>query len=818
MNKRLLLLLVLGAALLDALASAPAPDSNDEQQLVQVLQSSASPAEKDAACARLKFIGTRRCVPALAALLTDEQLSHSARYALEPMPFPEAGAALLDALAKTKGLIRIGLINSLAARAEIRAVPVMVQLLRDPEVSTASASAGALGRIGGSESVNALRNCAHDSTGPVHSAAVDGLLRCANRMLASGERASALAIFEQLDAPGEPDHVQAGAFNGRVRASADAGLALVSRAIAGPSGPNQVAALQMVRDLSAAKATKELAGLLPRLDPPVQLALVEGLAQRGDPAALPAFTSLIANSSPDVQLAILQGLKRLGDASTVRVVLNFAASGNPEEQKASREALTELRRGDVVQALVAQLETATPQVQAEAARALGARDDKAAVPKLLELAQRGPDSARRAALRALSELVVNSQLPPLVDLVLRARDPAARAEAAEAVNSAYQHLQAERQHPPVDPLVQGIATGVPEARVALLPVCGGINDPKTRAILRKYLGDNDPHVRAAAVRSLSDTTDPELLPDLLQLASTTDQEAYRALAIAGAVRLVTQEESVKMSTGPRVAALGALLRAATQPEQKRQVLAGLAEVPDAKALRAVDTQIDDPNLHNEAARAAVRIALALPGNQAEEVAATLKRALAAATDPATHQAVQAALKQIQDNSEYLTDWEVAGPYRLADKDYAALFDIAFPPESPAGAETKWTALAPGSDATRPWLMDLLKAVGGQQCVAYARTWIHSDQQRDAVLELGSDDGVKVWLNDNQVYALNVARPLQPGSDKVNVRLKAGWNPLLLKITQNNLGWEFCARLRNADGSPLGGVRCESAPSSVSAVK
>jgi hypothetical protein len=41
------------------------------------------------------------------------------------------------------------------------------------------------------------------------------------------------------------------------------------------------------------------------------------------------------------------------------------------------------------------------------------------------------------------------------------------------------------------------------------------------------------------------------------------------------------------------------------------------------------------------------------------------------------------------------------------------------------------------------------------------------------LELGSDDGVKVWLNQKLVHAKNVARALRPGSDKVNVALNAG---------------------------------------------
>ena len=49
------------------------------------------------------------------------------------------------------------------------------------------------------------------------------------------------------------------------------------------------------------------------------------------------------------------------------------------------------------------------------------------------------------------------------------------------------------------------------------------------------------------------------------------------------------------------------------------------------------------------------------------------------------------------------------------------------------------------------------------------------------------------------------------SDKIKLSLHSGWNSILLKITQLNQGWEFCARLRNPDGSPLDGLQCEGSP-------
>jgi hypothetical protein len=259
-----------------------------------------------------------------------------------------------------------------------------------------------------------------------------------------------------------------------------------------------------------------------------------------------------------------------------------------------------------------------------------------------------------------------------------------------------------------------------------------------------------------------------------------------------------------------------LLAAAAKPEQKRLVLAGLGEMPDADALRTVEPLLEDEALHTEAARAAIKIALALPGTYAKDSIAALQKALGGANDDRTRQALESALKQLQDSMDYITDWVVAGPYRQEGKDYAALFDFVFPAETGSGKEVDWKPLPAGTDPKRPFVMDLLKVMGGQQCVAYARTWIQAEKEQPMRLELGSDDGVKVWLNDKQIYALNAARPLTPGSDAVDVKLNAGWNMLLLKITQNNLGWEFCAKLVNPDGSHCDSLKIEAAPKSASA--
>ena len=74
-----------------------------EQKLLASLDSDATTDAKRFLCQQLRVIGTEKCVPSLANLLTDPQLSHMAWYALGRLEVPAATEALLGALDKTSG-------------------------------------------------------------------------------------------------------------------------------------------------------------------------------------------------------------------------------------------------------------------------------------------------------------------------------------------------------------------------------------------------------------------------------------------------------------------------------------------------------------------------------------------------------------------------------------------------------------------------------------------------------------------------------------------------------------------------------------------
>ncbi len=105
------------------------------------------------------------------------------------------------------------------------------------------------------------------------------------------------------------------------------------------------------------------------------------------------------------------------------------------------------------------------------------------------------------------------------------------------------------------------------------------------------------------------------------------------------------------------------------------------------------------------------------------------------------------------------------------------------------------------------LVNIAEAIGStDNAVAYLRSGIWSEEQQEATLELGSDDGVKVWLNDELVHANNASRGVQPGQDKVKVRLNEGLNRLLVKVNNGGGDWGLAARLVGSDSKPLKNIK------------
>lgn len=786
-----------------------ADDTNEEAHYISALQSQASPQEKDAACVWLKRHGTAQSVPALAALLNDEQLSHSARYALESMSVPEAGNALIAALAQTSGSLKAGVIESLGIRREKKAVPELAKLLADTDDQIARVSASSLGDIATPDALKALEACLNDPNVSRQGAIIDGCLRCAQNMLAAGDRKHALAVYRELYQRPTKEFYHVAAYRGMVLASGARGVGLITDAITKGPASLQMEAIQLVHEKEISGVTKAVAKLLPNVDPLEQVALIDALSQRDDPAAVPEIVELAKQSKPETRVAAVSALGTLGSDKDIPLLIHVAAAAGDPAQAAARQALGLVHRGNPNKALQNLLSVSESATQVEVIRALSSRSAVEAIPQLLQLARQADDTVRDAAFQGLARLVDQPHLDALVQIVGQMTTDAGRASAASALAAACRHIQ--REHGAIDmtPVWAALRSGSSETRIALFPVCSTLTEPEAREVLRAGLADHDPQVHAAAVRALCDTMDPALVPDVARLATDPSQAEFRTPAIESLVRLTTQEDSITIPDPERIKMFQAIAPVASSAAEKRVVLSGLAMISDERTLQLAEPLLSDTTVSNEAAKAIVSICRKLP--DADTAGTALKKFISQAGNDEMRQDAEAALKMVEARADYITGWQFAGPYRQAGKDYKALFGMVFPPEIAGAQGTDWRNLPLSDDPNSPWVMDLLKAMGGEQEVAYARTSIHSADEQSAWLLINSDDGVKVWLNGQVVHARNVSRGLTGAPDKVKITLKSGWNDLLLKVTQNNQGWGFCVRLTDLDGSQLKGLQYAANP-------
>ncbi|MGB2819622.1 MAG: hypothetical protein WBF17_01475, partial [Phycisphaerae bacterium] len=207
----------------------------------------------------------------------------------------------------------------------------------------------------------------------------------------------------------------------------------------------------------------------------------------------------------------------------------------------------------------------------------------------------------------------------------------------------------------------------------------------------------------------------------------------------------------------------------------------------------------------EAETACVGIALLLQSGHPAEAKAALRRIAEHSKSAGARAEAAKALDAMDRYVGYVTGWLVAGPYRQKGKQCGELFDIAFAPEQP-GAKAVWRPAPAPADAALFWQADLSSVVGGDHCVVYLRARVHAPRTQRVRLDIGTDDGVRMWVNGELVHANNAIRGLQPGQDKAQAVLREGWNDFLLKITQHTLGCGACVRIRSSDGAIVEGLR------------
>lgn len=105
------------------------------------------------------------------------------------------------------------------------------------------------------------------------------------------------------------------------------------------------------------------------------------------------------------------------------------------------------------------------------------------------------------------------------------------------------------------------------------------------------------------------------------------------------------------------------------------------------------------------------------------------------------------------------------------------------------SEFKWRL-----SETQNGILDFFKIFGDTSFVfAYAYAEIDMPEEKEVLMAAGSDDGIKVWVNNWEVHENWVGRAYQVDNDLFPVKFKKGINQILIKVQNMQYDWNFGCR-------------------------
>jgi len=614
-------------------------------KLVAVIKSNAEIKEKMDACRLLSIVGTKDAIAPLVALLGDEQLSHMARYGLEPIPEPAVDDAFRNALGKLKGRPLVGVIGSIGVRRDVKAVEPLKEMLmqHDLDDDVTSAIVRALGKIGNSEASEILTTALEHTSGENQLAVCEGLFRCAENLVSQDKRSEATAIYDQMRELDSPHQVRAGALRGAILARGNKGdiprrpgettqrylrrrndgLALLLEHLRSDDYILFSAAVQTAQELTGTGVTGALTGELNNLPADNQILVIQTLGKRGDAAALPALFTLAKSGAKSVRIAAVQSMSEIGDAAAVPVLVEIVDDGDSEISQAAQESLASVPGHQADQAVIEMLNSSQESRRLTALELISRRRMTSSIPALLKAAADNDQKIRSSALRKVGELGSLTELPALLDLLLEFKS----SQDLDAVKRALSAICMKADNPEsyATKLTGLLGRVQPMQKVALLHVLGVIGGADSLGAVRAEVTNANEVVREAAISALCSWKTADAAPYLLALAKESPFSSRKTTTLRGYINLVRDES---LSTEKKLEMCRQASALIQRNEEKKLLLGVLGTVPSVEAMSMAMTYMADPLVRNEACFAVVaicdKIVLQNPDAVADAIGKVLK--------------------------------------------------------------------------------------------------------------------------------------------------------------------------------------------------
>lgn len=583
-------------------------------------------------CKKASLTGNAELAALVEPLLTDPDLSHSARFVLERLYVPEAGKALRAALSKTKDpLLLSGILGSLGKRFEEENIPIIAPFLLHDNDEVVRTAAFALGKWGTAETADILLNYWQKENARQKKNAATGLLESATLLAKNknSDKAKSLlnAVWNAKDLPAYWRASAAGALLKLDRKDDSSSLVTLLQAIALEKDPVIVQVLLPYgRSLKNRDVLNAL--LISKFDDLAQKTKSSILVFLSETAEVKVSEFLLAKgfSNDPMALEALNVLGKTGTAATAEMLFEILGKITKNDKTAMTEkinsvfgALAQMKDPKIDLLIKQKLEKSSDQFFVQLLDIAGKRKIHADSIYCKALSHSDPKVIEAAAY-ALGETGSREA----IDQLAQSFQNTGEAKSAEIIRSAIRTIVLRQTDKEVTAaqLVTDLKILDGQNKIYFLDLLGELGGDKALASVAEYVMDPNPDRQDNAVRILSSWKDLSAAPYLLQIAQRHPNGKFRNRALKGYIRLIRGSNETDTVRLQRCAEA---MKIASRQEEKKLVVMTYGRIFSENSLQQLALYFDNPDFKETAFEAAVDILERLPKNRSATAGEILQK-------------------------------------------------------------------------------------------------------------------------------------------------------------------------------------------------
>ncbi|MCP3932141.1 MAG: DUF1080 domain-containing protein [Bacteroidetes bacterium] len=624
---------------------------------------------------RLQFTAQNSEIPALKSFIGDAYLAEATIRTLITIGTPEAEKALLESLNQVSGAQQVAVVKALG-QLRSKAATEMIMKLATTDTDLKKVSLFALANTADPKAYSIMMGAAKQASFQYEpTQATDALLTYGENLLAQGQQKLSNKIAKTLVKKCKTQRqsgAKARALSLLVAGKEQTAPKILLKEIKNKEMAYRNKVLSLANAIPGAATTSLWVAKTQKSPPQIQTEIITMLGERGDKSALEPLQSYLHSSNDLVKVAALKSVTKLDKENAIDVALTFLKKNDGLANEGKR-VLTNLVGFNDLGKLVAALEQMPENGKQALIEIIAARKGTPHFDVIYQYALDQESTVGKSALLALKDISSANSVRPLLSLLnkVKAKEDVKNIQDALVIAINDTEDDQKRQQKTLAILSNAVDKG---PILNITPQIGG------ELVLKKVVDEfKNGNAKDAAFEALANWRGANVAPELFKILSAPTSGMYQGQAFRGYIQAASAKN---IPDDQKLLMLRKAMPFAKTVAEKKNIIRSLSNVRTFLSFIYVSQFLDDNDLQQSAASAAMNIALPKPGEKqglyGKNIEQALKKVIEVLKGPDSQYFkidIQTYLEQMPEGKGYvpmfngkdLTGWKgfVADPIKIS---------------------------------------------------------------------------------------------------------------------------------------------------------